>query len=449
MARLFTAASTEYLEIQSALVSIEPFTVACWFKAVDVTHDFVLIGIGDKDVGNDYHLLQARGASSADYILAYSYNGSLGMALTSVAYTANVWHHACGVFAASNDRRAYLNGAGKVTDTTDIVVENIDTFTVGVVPGSSRFGYMDGHIAEIAIWNAALTDAEVAILAKGYSPRFVRPQSLVEYFDLIRGLNGIKGNVLTASGTTVSNHPRIIQPYSSFISIPSVVEEEDDAVTGTSTGAFGAAFARDFHRNVVRSVTVTLEMEIDRIRNLGKISASVLEMEASSVSPARGRPVEITLEMKINRNKNLGKSATTTLEMEVNRVTNWLHSSASILEMELGSQSKALGKSAASVLEMEIDRTIRRLRSSAAVLEIEVNSTTGWLKSAAAILEVGTLAVITSDISREILSGVSFIMKELYANSPINASIIEESTITQLKKAISEIDALLSEDSLI
>ena len=72
---------------------------------------------------------------------------------------------------------------------------------------------MSGSIAEPAVWNVVLTDAEVAILGAGFSPLFVRPQNLVFYPDLIRGLNDkVGGLTLTANGTVVSAHPPIIYP---------------------------------------------------------------------------------------------------------------------------------------------------------------------------------------------------------------------------------------------
>ena len=43
---------------------------------------------------------------------------------------------------------------------------------------------MNGRLAEIAIWNAALTDDEVLSLSKGVSPLRVDPQNLVAYWPL-------------------------------------------------------------------------------------------------------------------------------------------------------------------------------------------------------------------------------------------------------------------------
>ena len=82
---------------------------------------------------------------------------------------------------------------------------------------------MDGRIAEAAIWNVELTDAEVAILGKGFSPPFIRPESLVFYAPLIRDEDDdrVGGLSLTAYNTpTIASHPPIIYPAPPFLSFP-------------------------------------------------------------------------------------------------------------------------------------------------------------------------------------------------------------------------------------
>jgi hypothetical protein len=74
---------------------------------------------------------------------------------------------------------------------------------------------MDGKVAEVGIWQATLTDAEVAILGKGYSPLFVQPDKLLFYIPLIRDNDQdlIGGLSLSEVGSpTITDHPRIIYP---------------------------------------------------------------------------------------------------------------------------------------------------------------------------------------------------------------------------------------------
>lgn len=69
----------------------------------------------------------------------------------------------------------------------------------------------NGYVAECALWNTALTDAEIESLAKGFSPRRIRPQSLVFYAPLLRNLQDLRqGLALTAvNSPTVASHPRV------------------------------------------------------------------------------------------------------------------------------------------------------------------------------------------------------------------------------------------------
>ena len=70
---------------------------------------------------------------------------------------------------------------------------------------------MDGELADIGIWSAALTAAEIASLAKGMTCDKIRPQSLVFYAPLVRDLNDQKGGltITNNNGAPVANHPRV------------------------------------------------------------------------------------------------------------------------------------------------------------------------------------------------------------------------------------------------
>ena len=71
--------------------------------------------------------------------------------------------------------------------------------------------YFNGQVAEVGIWNAALTQPEIASLAGGMTCDKVRPQSLVFYAPLVRNLQDVKGGLtITNNNTaTVAAHPRV------------------------------------------------------------------------------------------------------------------------------------------------------------------------------------------------------------------------------------------------
>jgi len=127
----------------------------------------------------------ASGAGLNPRVFIYASKGNFSSAQTTTNASQDTWHHLCGVFAASDDRTAYLDGGNKGTDATDLSPDYVDLTAIGAFKDNTPGEYCSGRIAEAAIWNVALTDAEVAILADGFSPLLVRPASLVAYWPLI------------------------------------------------------------------------------------------------------------------------------------------------------------------------------------------------------------------------------------------------------------------------
>lgn len=70
---------------------------------------------------------------------------------------------------------------------------------------------MNGRIAEVGVWNVALSAQEIASLADGMTCDKVRPQNLVFYAPLVRDLIDYSGGLtITNNNTaTVANHPRV------------------------------------------------------------------------------------------------------------------------------------------------------------------------------------------------------------------------------------------------
>lgn len=211
MARLFDDGSSEYLRVGSAVVAALPMTLSAWFYSDDGGIDQTLVGISDG-VANGF-ILQAGGVGSNEIIAGSIDGGVADYALSTAFWFADTWHHACAVFSTTTLRAAFLDGAGKGTQTDSNNPSGVDQTDIGQIGNGSS--YISGRIAEAAIWDVALTDAEVAVLAKGYSPLFVRAQSLVAYWPLIRDedQDRVGGYDLTAYNTpSIATHPPIIYP---------------------------------------------------------------------------------------------------------------------------------------------------------------------------------------------------------------------------------------------
>ena len=206
--------TSQYLNTASAPVTAAPLTLACWFYPNNVTATMALMSVTDNaEVNNNRFSLFAAGNSGGDPVEVVAQTPlAFSVAATTTGYTANSWNHACGVFTSTSSRTSYLNGGSAATSTVTVAPSGVDRVRVAARFNGGNAGlYLSGRLAEIGIWNAALTAAEVAALADGMTCDKVRPQSLVFYAALVRNLQDVKGGLtITNNNTaTVTNHTRV------------------------------------------------------------------------------------------------------------------------------------------------------------------------------------------------------------------------------------------------
>lgn len=220
MARLFDDASSEYLRVESTPITGTPVTMACWFYSDTITQNQYLLSVGDKDVTSRFYGIRAGGGDAGDPVQAIRVAAEGGnTCATTTGYSANTWHHACGVYSADDAVAAFLDGGGKNTGGGTFTPAGWDSVSIATSSDSTPSFFTSGRIAEAALWNVALTDAEVAILAEGYSPLFVRPQNLMAYWPLIRDTDDdiVGGYSMTPINTpSVAAHAPMLYPTFPF-----------------------------------------------------------------------------------------------------------------------------------------------------------------------------------------------------------------------------------------
>jgi hypothetical protein len=223
LARAFDDAQSQYLIYNSAILTAAPFSFACWVYCDDVVNQQTAFWLGDKDAATSYWALFLRGNQVGDPVTFNVRQGGQTLIDTTSGYSANTWHHIACVETASNDHAVFIDGGSKSTDNTNLAPANADVTALARENDSSPAKYLSGSLAEAGLWNVGLTDAEVAELAAGFSPPFVRPQGLVAYWRLIRDDKDVVGGYdLTANGgvTTVAHPPKIFVPAPLFLTVP-------------------------------------------------------------------------------------------------------------------------------------------------------------------------------------------------------------------------------------
>lgn len=209
--------STEWAESSTVEISATPLTICARGVATSATANNNAVSISFANPTNTrLFALNWRGADAGDPIIAQQVGDTTNAsASTSTGYSAGVWHHGCAVLTSNSSRAALIDGASKGTNTTDTGASTgVNRTSVATVwLAAARGAAFGGGLANVGFWSVALTDENVASLAKGYASHCIRPDQLAGDYPMVRDTTSLKDhagspNHLTLTGGTVSNHPR-------------------------------------------------------------------------------------------------------------------------------------------------------------------------------------------------------------------------------------------------
>lgn len=208
--------STAWAILGSAEITNEPVTFCAWVNTNSNTTTQIIYDLHDSAAAQNRHSVRVF-MSSAGVISAQSSDGAAqSSSSTTGTLSNNTWHHACGVIASITSRTSYLDGTAGTEDTNSRDTNTFNQTTIGVTGGTTQIVPWNGEIAEVGVWNVALTTAEIASLAKGFVPTCIRRASLVSYYPMVRDTTSAKDIVTTATNLTfagtvaVADHPRVI-----------------------------------------------------------------------------------------------------------------------------------------------------------------------------------------------------------------------------------------------
>lgn len=227
MARDFASASSEYIENASAIVADAPFTVSFWGNIDGVASNEGWFSLSSTSDPDDQHtIMTLSGTPNVRSRSTSDTGGSFTSAAAPSAMSAGSWHNIVGLWTSTSSRTCYIDGSGGTADTTAITgMATLNVTGFGRLSDSTPSSYINGMMAECGMWNVALTAAEIASLAEGVSPLFIRPASLVGYWPLIGNdspeIDLVGGNDMTLGGTpTAVAHPAVMRPSAQILQFP-------------------------------------------------------------------------------------------------------------------------------------------------------------------------------------------------------------------------------------
>ena len=257
----------QYFDLQSVTInggSFFPCTFSCWMKTTDLTKNAVLVCHDDGSY--QQNMSEFRGGIAGDYVAALCYDGAWDLAVSTLGVSNDTWHHVLVVFNSTTDRRVYLDGANKGTDanTCNSAPGGAEDIGIGCrFPTGTPSLFFDGRLAEVAIWDVALSDANAVTLAGDNFASTVEAGNLLEYWHLKGDANsdgGTGGHNLTAYNTPTfdaADHPITV------------------ATEVTISGTAGITFGSTANLTNLLSISGTSEITFGSTANLtGSLSLS-------------------------------------------------------------------------------------------------------------------------------------------------------------------------------
>ena len=203
----FLQADDRYFEADNQITSIGvPMTVSVRQRYPNANATRYLWAIYANPASQDNQYTGGNFTSATFQINARTTDSGV----SSVALPgANQWFNALGLFASTTSRTVYQDTTTGTPNTDSRTITTEISIRIGRRATANAF---TGQLAEFAIWNAALTDAEINSLAKGFKPPRIRPQSLLYYVPLVRNVQEVRSGITftaSANAPVVFAHPRV------------------------------------------------------------------------------------------------------------------------------------------------------------------------------------------------------------------------------------------------
>ena len=210
-ARLFNG-STEGLLVSAGLITAYPFTISAWTRldvlpSVKGDEEVVFELQQNNNSDNFWNLRLDDGSTNKLQFNARASAGTTQVAQTSNTIVVDTWSHVFASGVSATDRTNILNGdvSSKGTSTGSSTPVSIQRTSIGYAQAGTT-DFLDGRIAEVFLWDAALTDNEGASLSNGVSPYRVRPGNIIHHWPLY-GRNNPEPNFVGTSDMTFVNSP--------------------------------------------------------------------------------------------------------------------------------------------------------------------------------------------------------------------------------------------------
>jgi hypothetical protein len=195
-------------------------TFSCWVNCNLVSAYSTTIAIGYATVNVFKYYIKSNG-KTAGYAQS---SGNVWDGSGSATIAANTWAHALVYLTVGGSASSFINGVSDIAGASGSAIISLNANSVFGDDASSH--WFGGSMADPALWNAILSQAEITALALGTRPSKIRRQALVDYWPFDGydhpALDRVTGQGGTLTSVSLVTGPPLLNPVPILPSLPDI-----------------------------------------------------------------------------------------------------------------------------------------------------------------------------------------------------------------------------------
>ena len=194
--------ASDYIDTGAQLISTN-HTIQAWvYRDSSGTNDVNYV-LAMRDAANDGLLVFSRSNTS----ISIKFDAQTEIQYTS--FTSDEWHHIASTYDGTTEK-FYFNGSvvgtGTFSDTLSVTADTI----IGRDSGSGTSNFWDGNLANVAIWNRALSSDEInSVMWKPYQALTTNEQSGLQAWYSLDDISSPSASLATMEALAVDKDATI------------------------------------------------------------------------------------------------------------------------------------------------------------------------------------------------------------------------------------------------
>ena len=163
--------SSDYIDTaEMPLTEFENFTISGWAYFDNIGTTRVLLAFGNSTSNTPIIVMEAQSSGLARFFVRDLSSSYAQVDSSTGLVTSGKWYFFTGT-RNGNDFKGYLDGSlyASVTTSSIDIEGDLNIFSIGRLSRLTPSGYMNGNLANVAIWNRALSSDEInSVMWKSY-----------------------------------------------------------------------------------------------------------------------------------------------------------------------------------------------------------------------------------------------------------------------------------------